>query len=70
MRALSDVEQIELLQLVRALQHENERLRAAIARAFCGAVLDSAASCQLPRGHETCHAWMSPDGELIIRWGS
>jgi len=58
----------ELLQRLRALEHENAHLRAAIRRALCGNCLNRETTCQLPRHHEGMHAWMTPTGDLMLRW--
>ena len=68
MRPLSDQDQLELLLRLRALEHENAHLRAAIARAYCGHVLDFERSCQLGRNHDGLHAWVHPTEDLIVRW--
>lgn len=69
MRQLSFIEQLELIEQVRALRHENEALRAAVAHAYCGDLYANQVSCLLARGHIGQHCWTDHACEVMIRWG-
>jgi hypothetical protein len=66
--ALYDRDMPELLRRLHQLEHENNHLRAVIADAVCGDLLDHESSCQLTRNHKSLHAWLSPDGTKLFRW--
>lgn len=66
---LLDMGVTELVSRLLLAESENERLRNALRLAFCGSVLDPTTTCQLPRGHEGCHAWQAHDSHLIVKWG-
>lgn len=69
MRELSDLDVVELVRMIKTLESDNAALRAALAKALCGNVLDKTTSCQLGRGHDGLHAWGAADSDMIIRWG-
>lgn len=69
MRELCDLDVVELVRMIRELEHDNAALRAAVSKAFCGNVIDPTTSCQLARGHDGLHAWRAADSDIVIRWG-
>lgn len=58
---------VQLVNLVLALESENEALRRALGGNMCGHLSDGR-SCQLPQGHAGVHVWMQPDAGAIVRW--